>query len=270
MKLGICVNMLPLSGDGTGREYIEQIAKLGYDYVELPAYALSQVDDREIAAIQQELLRAGLPCRAANHAMPKDLTLVGPEADHQRGLAFLRGLFPKLAALDVQYFIYGSPWSKYCPAGWPQEKAVEQLADFLRQAAVIAEEFGLTYVIEPNNHEETNMINTFGQAVALAKMVDSPSVKVLQDYFHLRLENDTVDDILRWGKEYLVHTHFARIEGRRYAVSLAEDDYYQVYADALRAVGYEGGISMEAFVDSPESWKQEAAASLEFMRKLFG
>ena len=39
---------------------------------------------------------------------------------------------------------------------------------------------------EPNNRTETNMLNTFFDVVALAKAVNHPNVRCLQDYYHLK------------------------------------------------------------------------------------
>ena len=125
---------------------------------------------------------------------------------------------------------------------------------------------GVVIALEPNNRGETNMINTFADVVALAKAADHPNIRCLQDYYHLRAEGDTVDSLLEYGEDYLVHTHFARFAQRGFPASMEEDPYYQTYFDALKALGYCGGISMEGFPESRESFPREAADTCRFLR----
>ena len=51
-----------------------------------------------------------------------------------------------------------------------------------------------------------------------------------------------------------------------FPASMEEDPYYQTYFDALKALGYCGGISMEGFPESRESFPQEAADTCRFLR----
>ncbi len=119
---------------------------------------------------------------------------------------------------------------------------------------------------EPNNRTETNMLNTFFDVVALAKAVNHPNVRCLQDYYHLKMENDTVDSLLEYGEEFLVHSHFARLEGRSFPKNVTEDEYYPIYFKALKDIGYKGGVSMEEFPASQSSFAQEAKIACEFLR----
>ena len=111
------------------------------------------------------------------------------------------------------------------------------------------------------------MINTYSDVLELIRAVNHPRICGLQDYFHLKQERVTVDSMVE-GAEYLVHTHFARYEGRRFPKDMAEDDYYETYFRTLKQIGYTGGISMEGFLADPADFRQDAANTLAFFRQI--
>ena len=112
------------------------------------------------------------------------------------------------------------------------------------------------------------MLNHFSDAVHMVKTVSHPNVKVLCDYYHLRFEQDT-PSVLSEGKGILVHTHIAQLENRKYLTDLSHEPMLTEYAAALHQLGYQGGISIEGRVDSPEIWETEARLCLSNLKAVF-
>ena len=166
--------------------------------------------------------------------------------------------------------VLGSPWSKCCPEGFAREKALDQMCQWCVEIGDEAEKRGIIIALEPNNQQETNLLNTFADVVALAKSAGHPNIRCLQDYYHLKMERDTVDSLVRDGKEYLVHSHFARFDKRGFPKDWTEDAYYPVYFEALKKLHYDSGISMEGFPKSRESFAVEAAATCRFLKEAVG
>lgn len=79
-----------------------------------------------------------------------------------------------------------------------------------------------------------------------------------------------MDSLVRDGKEYLVHSHFARFDKRGFPKDWTEDAYYPVYFEALKKLHYDSGISMEGFPKSRESFAVEAAATCRFLKEAVG
>ena len=266
MYIGCCVNMLPKAKDDPGIWYAPEVKQAGFDYIELPIAQVITLSGGQFDAARALLRDLNLPVRATNNFFAPEVRLIGPHVD--RGLVRARytHALEWAARLGAQYAVFGSPWAKLRPEDVPEQAAFEQLAFWVSEMGAEAARQGLILALEPNNRTETNMINTFSQTVALARAVDHPHVCCLQDYFHLRMEADTVDSVLRHGREWLVHSHFARIEGRGFPRSMAEDPGYAPYFAALRQIGYDGGVSMEGFPVSRESFLEEAAAACAFLR----
>lgn len=259
--------MLPKDKDDPGVWYAPEVKRAGFDYIELPigqVVGCSQAQFEEIRAYLKDL---SLPVHACNNYFPADIKLVGDKVDSGRVRAHYQHALEWAQALGSRFVVFGSPWSKSCPGDFPKQRAFEQLADWCREMGPVAQKHGLVIALEPNNRQETNMINTFAEVAALSQAADHPNVLCLQDYFHLRMEHDTVDSLLEHGKCRLVHAHFARVHKRGFPKSMDEDPYYQTFFDALRQIGYDGGLSMEGFPVSRESFPAEAEATCRFLRK---
>lgn len=266
MYIGCCVNMLPKEKGDPGLSYAPAIRQAGFDYIELPIAQVITLSMAQFDSARALLRELALPVRATNNFFAPDVRLIGPQVD--KGLVRARYTYALewAARLGAKYAVFGSPWAKFRPEDVSEEQAFDELAAWCAEMGEEAEKQGLILAIEPNNRTETNTINTFSQAVALAKAVNHPSVRCLQDYFHLGMEGDTVDSVLQYGKDWLVHTHFARIEKRGFPRSMSEDPGYAAFFSALRAVGYDGGVSMEGFPLSRESFLEEAAATCAFLK----
>lgn len=271
MKFGCCVNLLPKDQDETGVEYVPELAELGYDYVELPLNQLSSFSEEAFCALEQQMRAYGLPCRACNDFMPAAFRVVGPDVTPRAELSdYLSRAFDRLARLGAGYAVFGSPWSRRRPEGFPMEEGLRQLEAFLWQVGELAAARGVVVAVEHNNHTETNMVNHITDALRLAARVDHPQIKVLCDYYHLRVEGDDPQVLLPEGRAWLVHTHIAQLEGRRYFTRLEpEEPHLTRYAAVLRNIGYQGGVSIEARVDSREGWRVAAQENLQNLRQVF-
>ena len=128
----------------------------------------------------------------------------------------------------------------------------------------------MVVALEHNNRSETNLINRYREGLAVIWAVDRPNVNMLCDYFHLRWEGESPQVVLEGGLELLAHTHIARLQGRGYFTSLeGELPMVQDYAEVLRALGYTGGVSVEAQTEGRETWRREAEESLKQLRRVF-
>lgn len=268
MLVGCCVNFLPKEKGAAEEEYAETIKKCGFDYIELPLGQAVMKTDKEFAQMCRRLKDVNLPVYSCNNFFAEELKLVGENVNEKKVESYCRQALPMAEELGCWYAVLGSPWSKNCPAGFSRERAFEQLVEWCKRIGDMAAEHNITVALEPNNREETNMINTFEDAVGLARAVSHPNIKCLQDYYHLRKENDTVESMEQYGKEYLVHAHFARIEKRGFPACAQEDPYYSEFFRALNKIGYRGGISMEGFPESRSTFEEEARTACSLMKEL--
>lgn len=262
MRFGICGSMVARAPDGTGIEVIEQARRAGYDYIELSLAHVAALPEGDFSALRQRLESSGLPCEACNNFYPRSVRLTGPEVSWPTIEAYTHHALGRAAALGVEVVVFGSSAAKNVPAGFPYYRAWQQIAAVLRLAAGIAAPLGLTIVIEPINRQESNIVNSVAEALALMRRVKLPVIQVLADYYHLALEQEDPAILLEAGPD-LRHIHFARVEGRTYP-SEAEPGMVAFFR-SLAAAGYDGRVSVEGFSDH---FDEDAARALALLKKL--
>ena len=265
MRIGFCTNMMGASPGDTGADYIERIAAVGFDYLEMPVAEMSLLDDDAFDALVQRVENSGIRCEACNNFFPRDMRLTGPNPDTEAIKAYIPKMMKRLGRLGISSLVFGSGPAKTAPEGFPLEQAFEQVAEVARLAAPIAEQYGITIVIEPLRRQECNLINSYEEGCRLVREVSLPNVRGLVDYFHLTQEGEPAEHIVK-DASLLHHAHFARNEGRSFPSELAEEDTYGAFIGALKEAGYTGRLSLEAYTGN---FDDEAPRALAFMRKYF-
>ena len=264
MKIGCCVNMVATQPDGTGIEFVERLSRFGYDYVELPLAEMMALSEEEFQVLSQSLKQSGIPCETCNNFFPKTVRLTGANVDLPAVLDYTERAFTRAEASGVSIVVFGSGSAKNVPQGFPMEEGCRQVVTLLRCLSPIAQKHHITIVIEPLRKAECNLINTFAEGCRLAEDVGSEyeNIRVLVDFYHLSEEKEPVEHLLRQGEEYLRHVHFACSHGRRYP-ERADEDNYQPFLDALKAIGYDARVSVEAYT---QDFDRCAPLALKFLK----
>lgn len=267
MKYGYCVNMIAADAYGVGYERIPALKRAGFDYVELPLAQLANMPEKEFSSGPLSAIKENeLPCMSCNNFFPASHRLTGPAADHDRALSYAETALQRAALLGAERVVFGSAGARNAPLGFSLEQADEQLSDLLCRLGDIAGQYGITLVIEHLNIAESNLINSFSQGLTLAQKVRHPHVAVLADYYHLRLANEPIGDILV-AADCLQHVHIARPLNRSLPMPGDSEDYRSLFS-VFHQIGYDKTISIEAFMS--EQSERDMAASLSYLRSLNG
>jgi sugar phosphate isomerase/epimerase len=253
MKIGIC----------GGFDLLEKAAKAGYDYLEPTVVSVADLSDIDFDTLRARVEAAPIPCEAFNVLLPSSLKVVGPEADLTTLAAYFERVMPRVSALGAQVVVFGSGGARRLPDGWEEAEGLRQYTKAAAAAAAVAERVGLTIVVEPLNRKETNLINDLDTGLAIVRQTERPGLKLLADFYHMRMENEDFAAIERAGPE-LFHAHIAR-NGDRAAPREAAEDHYAEFLARLSAVGYRGRLSVEAKIADFDS---EASAALALLRSL--
>lgn len=291
MRFGCCGNLVAAGPDKTGVEIVERIAAMGYDYIELPLAEMMALSGEEFAALKARVAASGIRCEVCNNFFPSQVRLTGPEADLAAVERYFTAALARAAELGVSVVVFGSAGAKRVPEGFPKYLAMEQLVQITNAIAPAAAHHGITIAIEPVRMPDCNIINTFREGVALAEQIDHPNIKVLIDFYHMVCESESPDVLLAHGKDYLRHVHFsfpnipeidgvvspAKIstlfEGELHArgwwrtyPSCREEWDYAPFLNALKAIGYDGRVSLEAPV---ADFDRQARTALNFLKENF-
>lgn len=265
MKFGCCLNMVATQPDRTGIEHIENLAKFGFDYVELPLAEMMELSEEDFEALKERIDRTNIHCETCNNFFPGTIRLTGEGVNMKEVMEYVESALARAASLGVQYVVFGSGKAKNVPKDFPIEVGYQQVVTLLKKVGPIAKKNNITIVIEPLRKAECNLINSFAEGVQLSKDVADENVKVLVDFYHLSEEKEPVENIIIYGKEYLRHVHFANSNGRVYPESIEEDNY-KPFIEALKEIGYEQRVSCEAYL---KSYEQQAPKALQFFKANF-
>ncbi|ETA80660.1 sugar phosphate isomerase/epimerase family protein [Youngiibacter fragilis] len=262
MRFGCCLNMVSTGTDGTGIENIEKLKEAGFDYVELPLAELTRLTDTEREDVVGRLNSSGMSCEVCNNMFPKTFRLTGPDVRIDEVLAYAEKALHIAGSIGAKSVVFGSGPAKMVPEGFPLDEGYRQVVDLLKLVDPIAGRNGITIAIEPLRKAECNLINTFEEGVRLAEDVGGENIKVLVDYYHLTVEDESPEKVRKYGKGSLVHVHMANPDGRVFPKAMDESDY-RPFFNALGEIGYKGRVSCEAY---SENFSEDAPSTLRFFR----
>ena len=253
-RIGICVDP----------DKFEAAQAAGFDYVETNASKVAAMTDEEFQKLAAQVVQLRIPLAATMSFIPGTIKLTGPDVDPAKQMTYVTGVLGRLKRVGVKVVVLGSGGARRVPDGFSKEEAFAQLVDFCRRIAPVARDNGITIVVEPLRKQETNIINTAREGLALVRAVDRPEIRLLVDYYHLAEEGENADIIAEAGP-LLAHAHIANPKGRVYPLSLDESPYSSFFSN-LCQIGYQGRLSIEASTTDFAAQAPQAIALLRTAR----
>lgn len=240
---------------------LDKADRFGFDYLEPPAAAIAAMNEADFQAFKARVLASRLRCPSFNSFI-RTLSVVGNEVHQQELQSYADLCLSRCRELGGEVMVWGSAGSRNVPEGFSRQRAWDQIKDFLRLAGNAARPHHFVIAIEALRHQESNIINTSAESLRLVREVNHPNVRMIVDYYHMRVENEDPEIIWRARRE-IVHFHFANPNGRRWPRSLTEDPEYGRFFELVKKIGFQGGISIEG----NGSFEEDAHASLDFFHQ---
>lgn len=237
----------------------------GFDYAEVATIQALMPDrpESEFEDAAAALLASGLPVESHNCFLPGNLRCVGPGADHAAIEDWAEICFRRMNKLGSSVMVFGSGAARTIPDGWPREKAEEQFAALLGLLGRRAAAHGVSLVVEPLARVECNFVNTVDDGARLARASGSDAVGVLADNVHWERNGEAADTIVSSADRFR-HAHVATLPSR--LVPGVEPHDFGPFFAALRAIGYDGRVSVEAWIPEPERRVERLRAALGILR----
>lgn len=257
MKIGIntWVWTSPLTTEAV-RKYVPFVARMGFDWIELPLEAPDSFDHETAASLIRDHGLGVSTCAA----MGPDRDLIHPdESIRENGEAYVRECIEATRAVGATnlvgpiYSAVGRTWQ-----ATPEERARDtaMLVENLRTLAQYAGDNGVVLCIEPLNRFETSFMNLAGQAIEIVDTVDHPSCQIMLDTFHMNIEEKSLGDAIRAVGSRLHHVHACENDrGAPGSGNVAWDEM----AQALHDVEFEGPMVIESFTADVKTIARAAA-----------
>ncbi|MDR7128184.1 sugar phosphate isomerase/epimerase [Algoriphagus sp. 4150] len=218
-------------------------AKLGFDAIEL---FTASPDAISIPRLKELLGKYKLKLAAVGTGAGKvihGLTLTDPDSEiRKKAISFISDMIDFGAAFGAPAII-GSMQGNVLP-GNDRDETMSWLTDGLNKLGKHAESNQVILIYEPLNRYETNLLNTLEAGSNFLDSLETKSVKLLADLFHMNIEEGNPEEsILNWGKN-IGHVHFA--DSNRRPMGFGHTSMKPI-AEALNTIGYSDYASAEAF-----------------------
>jgi sugar phosphate isomerase/epimerase len=242
------------------------LARSGYDFIEeeVARFLLPEASDAAFEASLAAARKAPIPVRTLVRFLPTSMQSVGPDTNHDTIATFSETVFARARRAGVETVVFGSPRSRRIPENYPRADAEAQLISLCRRLGPIAQAHGVILALEPLNHTETNFINRVSEGAAIVRAVGHPSVRMVADLFHMRMEDEGPESLIQ-SASLIQHVQIAEKQGRRAPGVSGED--FSTYFAALQSTGYAHRLSVECL------WSdlaQEAPVAMRTIRSQLG
>ncbi len=149
----------------------------------------------------------------------------------------------------------------------PMDFQMANAIDLLRRIADIYEPYDMVMVMEPMNHKIDHpgmFLHTVGQAYAMAKAVNRPSIKILFDIYHVQIQEGNLLPTLdqAWGE--IAYLQMGDTPGRNEPTS-GEINFVNVLQH-IHDKGYRGFVGLEH--GNSRKGKEGALATLRAYRSV--
>jgi len=222
---------------------LSDLKACGYDGVEIPVF---EGTPEHYAELGRELDRLGLGRTVIALFPGTQMNPIGAEpAQQEAALKHMQWILDCTAALGAT--VAGGPlhstlghFSGDAPTAAERQRGIA----FHRKVGEMARARGLTVVLEAVNRFECYFVNTMADLDAYLAAVNHPNIQGMYDTFHANIEEK--DPVAAVGAiaPHLGHVHVS--ENDRGTPGKGHIDFATTFK-ALKAVGYDGWITIEAF-----------------------
>lgn len=261
---GVHTSMWTMSWDRHGCELAVQKARdYGMDFLEIALLDPPAVD----AAHSRQVLEAAEMRAVCSLGLPEECWA---SRQPDKAIEFLTVALDKTAAMGCEALsgvVYGGIGERSGQP--PSETELDNVARALEAAARHAKSLGLLFGIEPVNRYETHLINTGWQGVQMIERIGADNMFVHLDTYHMHIEEKGIAQGVLDAREHLRYIHLSESDrGTPGAGNIAWDEVFA----ALRAIGFDGGLAMESFINMPPEiahglsvWRPVASGEAEVM-----
>ena len=237
-------------------EACKAIRKAGYTGIEIAPFTLAEKPADITAAERQEyreiIQSEGLSFVGLHWLMvsPKGLHVSGPDAGlRQRSWEHIRHLMDLCADLGTGgVMVFGSPHQRSTTGGLTRGEATRNFIDGLAGVEPHAAERQVTVLVEALPANQSDVVETLDEAVAVVREIGSPYIQTIFDVHNAIDEKLPDAALVERYFDYIRHVHVNELDGRHCG---AGDYDYKPVLEVLRRRNYAGWVSLEAFDFTP-------------------
>ena len=238
---GVRTSMWAMSWDWAGAERAVAAASgYGLDFIEIALLNAPAVD----AAHTRALLEKHNLKAVCSLGLPEPCW---PSRNPEAAIDYLKVAIDKTAeigALALSGVTYGGIGER---SGLPPTQVeYDNVARALEAAAKHAKPLGVLIGVEPVNRYESHLINTGQQAAAMLERIGADNMFVHLDTYHMNIEERGMANGILAARKHLRYIHLS--ESDRGTPGAGNCHWDEIFG-ALAAIGFNGGLAMESFIN---------------------
>lgn len=147
----------------------------------------------------------------------------------------------RLAMTPASYGMFSKRLPPFTPPRSDEEDQ-KVLIEGFGELANRAKELGVLIALEPLNRYEDHMINTLDQAASLIRALDSDSIGIAADTYHMNIEEAEVSESLVRNRDLIAHVQVS--DSNRLEPGAGHFNWAQLII-TLREIGYTQALAYE-------------------------
>ena len=239
---------------------LEKLKKIGYDGVEVPIFDLDLAKWKTWA---QRLDDLGLERTANTVIAPEHNPVSADPKVREAAFQHMKGVVDCCATVGSSILCgpHQVALGVFTGSG-PTDEEWKRSVEHLQRISEYAAGAGVVLAEEVVNRFELYHLNILDQAIRFVDEVGHPNCRIHLDTFHAHIEEKNAAAAIRRAGQRIAHVHVSENDrGVPGTGSVAWADTF----DALRDIGYDGWLTVEAFGNTLPN----LAAATKIWRKLF-
>jgi sugar phosphate isomerase/epimerase len=242
---------------------LDQAAADGFEFVQPSRDLVSGLSEERFLRLKQTVAERGLPFQVCAVPLPEDVRVTQRGFNLYVWTEHLKSAVHRLAELGCRELAWSNGRARVLPVEGEQAIFKEQVLQFLFMLCGVAAAFGLSVLVEPLGPRRTNFLNSLKEAADFLPRVGKDNLSSL---ISLR-ELDQIGLLPAELGDYralLAHVQMENpqaAEGPRICPRPDDGYDYRPFLQALKAMGYSGGICLPEDSD---------VAGLAYCRGLLG
>lgn len=270
MKFAICNELFE---NWAWERVCDYTSSLGYQGLEVSPFTLAEraedVAPERRRELRQQAETRGLEVLGLHWLLvkPPGLYITSPDAAvRKRTGAYFVELVKLCHDLGGDVMVIGSPKQRSLLPGITREQALAYAQEVFTECLPLAQELGVTLAMEPLGPKETDFLNTAADTIELIDRIAHPNFRLNLDVKAMSAESKPIPQIIRESKAHIAHVQVN--DPNLLGPGMGEVRYEPIIA-ALREVGYDGWLSVEAF-DFTAGAERIARESIDYLKRVAG
>jgi sugar phosphate isomerase/epimerase len=254
------------------RDACQRMKRLGYEGIEIAPFTLAESPRDVSPSDRQEYRRImaeeGLSFVGLHWLMvsPEGLHVTTADREQRaRSWQHIHDLIDLCADLGQHgVMVFGSPKQRSTVGGMSPREAVAIFTEELAKVAPHAQGQGVRILVEALPSNQSDVINTLAEALAIVEQINNPAVQTMFDTHNAVDETEPHVELIARHIRHIAHVHVNEMDGREPGTG---NYNFGSLLETLIRLNFNGWVSLEAF-DFSRDPDIVAGGSIDYLRKV--